>query len=200
EVRVIERIESFRAELEGHAFANPKVLEQPEVHIFETGVVDHVADPILVVEGALRRLAPLESATSANGIAAGFIERIDPPVLVGIAAVVSHGLLVIEAAVVKDPELAQSARKAAILSDTNVIGIPANVGGQSGLQLNQTADLPAAKDLSGDVLPAEEGQLVQKIRDKDVAVIELGRTPEIVGVVGVGDDVALVGTVVHGLA
>ena len=45
----------------------------------------------------------------------------------------------------------------------------------------------------------EEGQIVLPVDQSNLTRVELGRSPKIAGVVRVGNDVAIVRTVVHGL-
>src|SRR5215831_5040794 len=118
---MVQSIVSLGAELEAHMLTNGKGFEQPQVVVLEPGVVDHVANTGLMIEGAFGGRAPLQRATGPHGVAIGLVERIDPPVGVGVAAVVSHGLLVIEAAVVEDPILADTACQAAIDTNARVV-------------------------------------------------------------------------------
>ena len=58
-VRMIERIIGFGAELDARRFANPEILEQPDIVVLESRIVDQVANAVLVVKRALGRLGPL---------------------------------------------------------------------------------------------------------------------------------------------
>src|SRR5439155_22045191 len=92
------------------------------------------------------------------------------------------------------------APEAAVLASAGVVVTHTDAAGQAGLELCQTADLPSAGYFAGQiVLAAEERQVVKAIDHQDVTGIELGRPPEIVRVVSVRDNIALVGTIVFAL-
>src|ERR1043166_9164112 len=74
-VRVIKGIVGLGAELEARGFANFEVLEQTQIPILETGVVDLIANAVLVVERALGRLAPLQCAARAYRVTAAWTTR-----------------------------------------------------------------------------------------------------------------------------
>src|SRR5438105_4856923 len=120
-VGMIEHVERFGAELEADALGDREFLEQPHVPIVETRVVDQVANPILANESSGSRRRPFQSASGSDGVAVGFIERINPPISIAVSAVMSHGLLVIDAAVIEGPELAENASQTSVLSDAGVI-------------------------------------------------------------------------------
>src|SRR5262249_38247946 len=153
---------------EAHPLAHHEVLKQPQIHIFKTGVVDQVANTRLMGELSFRRLRPFQSAARTDRVAVRLVERIDPPIGVGVAPVVSHRLLIIERCVVEHPEFSYASRQAAIIAHTPIIGAPADVRWKSRLELDQAADLPSAEDLAAQVLSPEERQLVEEVGDENV--------------------------------
>src|SRR5262249_25816813 len=87
-----------------------------------------------------------------------------------------------------------------IQPDAGVIGAAGDAARIPGLKLRDAAKLPSAEHFSNEVgLAPEEWELVEVIRNEHVARIELGGPVQIVGVVGVGDYVALVGSIVRAL-
>src|SRR5205823_4563374 len=56
-VRVVEGIECLGAELKSGAFGDRELLEQAEVNVVETRIVDQIANALLMVERAGRRLS-----------------------------------------------------------------------------------------------------------------------------------------------
>src|SRR5450759_5465027 len=91
---------------------------------------------------------PFAGAAGTGSWAASFVEGIDPPVGVGVAAVVGHRLLVIDAAVIEHPVIADAAGQAAIDSNAGVVRAAADAGRGPRLILDQAADLPAAEHLA----------------------------------------------------
>src|SRR6185312_2645801 len=81
-----------------------------------------------------------------------------------------------------------------------VVVADADAARRTGLELRDAADLPAAQKLTRQIiLIAKQRQLIEEVGDQDMPAVELRRTPEIVGVVGIRDNIALIGAVVHAL-
>src|SRR6266404_833942 len=112
-----------------------------------------------------------------------------------------HLIRVIDATAIKSPVLNGSAVHAAVLADSGVILVPADLGGRAALCLENSADLPATQHLASEMgLATEQRQFVEEVRDKHVTNIEVGWRPESVGVVGIGNDVPLVRSIIRTLA
>ena len=98
-----------------------------------------------------------------------------------------------------NPELT-AVGHAAVLADARIVVAGRNRTRGAGLELRNAAKLPAAKHLAcGAVLVFHERQLVDVVDDHDVANIEIRLSPQVMGIVCVGDDVALGGAIVHAL-
>src|SRR5665213_4626200 len=97
------------------------------------------------------------------------------------------------------PELAlRSATEAAVFSNARIVGIHSDAAWRSCLELGEAAKPPTAENLGRKrVLGAKERKRPDVVDDHHVPRVVLRRSVEVAGVVGVGNDVTVVGAVIH---
>ena len=76
----------------------------------------------------------------------------------------------------------------------------ADIGRQATLELSDTAHLPAAQKLSAQAAVLKERQFIQETGHENMLGVELRWSPQVVRVVGVRDDVALIRAIIRALA
>src|SRR6185312_1095390 len=186
-VRVIDEVECFRPELESSGVVNCERLKQSQVPVLEAGLINQVPD-ILVAERAGSRRN--EDRASVR------IARREPlaRILASIGCKLAKNLR-IPGDVIKLARI--TASEAAILADANKIVLLSDAARRAALELCEAADLPAAENLAGKtLLAAEDRQLIEIVEHQHMAAVEFRRSPQVVGIVGVRNHIALVRSVV----
>src|ERR1700745_1005686 len=94
-----------------------------------------------------------------------------------------------------------SPAQASGLANASIVVAQPDTTRRPGLCLEDAADLPTAQDLAGEVLIGlQERQLVQEVYDQHMPAVEFRRPIQVVCVVCVWNDVALVRPVIRALA
>src|SRR5579885_75892 len=190
-VRMVERIIGLRPELESGPFVDGEPFEEAQVPVIEPGVVDGVTDPFLMIEGAFRRLRVQRRTIGKRGLEP--VERI-----VLSTSVVGH-LIEVSDWSVFNPVLPDAAHTA-VQTDADEVVAGSDAAWRAGLRLEDAADLPPAGDLSVPVLlRAQERQFVEEVGDEVVSRTKFRRSLQVMLIVCVWNDIALIRSVVHAL-
>src|ERR1051325_1269745 len=183
---MVEDIVGFGAELEANGFGDGDSLKETHVPVLEARLVDEVANA-LVHEGSGCWLSEDRAAIgirSGKPLTAGAKRTNDFRRSIHIPVLTVHAATIVR-----------------VKAYTCIIDAGSHTARQTGLELRNSADLPAAKGLArqGRRRVAEERKLIKVVDDEYVPSVELGGPPKHARVVSVGDDIALVRTIVHAL-
>src|SRR5579872_1941023 len=187
---MIGEVESLRTELEASGLTDGELLEQSNIPILKSGLVDLVANALLQIESARGRRRKDRLAVRVRG----------GEILVGAVAARRELSQDLRRAV-PHPVLARiAATEAANLPDAGVIVAAADATWRPRLELRSTANLPASQKLAGEVVVgAEKRQRVDIVDHYDVTRVELRGPPQVARVVAVGNDVAVIRAAIHAL-
>src|SRR6266849_8177804 len=166
-IRVVDEVVRLGAELETCFLGNGERLEQPEVPVLVSGLVDQVANA-LGVESSGRRLGkdrgvePL--AVGAEG-PDDFRSAADDPVLAVLTAT-----------------------EVGVQAHSGVVRGACHAAGQASLELCDAGDLPPSQHLAAQRrVVFEEWQVVEVVEDEDVTSVEFRRAPQHAYVICVRD-------------
>src|SRR6185369_9350339 len=188
QVRMIGEVICFRPKLESASFINCELLEQGQIPILNAGCVNRVAHARLQIERTGRRLGSARREVSGRS---GGCYRSGKRSGVDSDGPTQNPILTLRAA---------SAAETAELANSGKIVIGCDPAGRPCLELGCAGNLPAAEQLPGElVVILKERQIVKVVENQDVACVVFGRTPQVAGVVSVGDDISVVGTTIHAL-
>ena len=186
---MVDEVECLGAKLQTSPFVDRERLEQPQVPVLKAWLVNAVADVLRRVKRAfLWRGKDRRAIRVLHGKPLSWVLR---PALGELAK--NFGIPV------DDPILAvHTAPKVCVLADAGGVITAGNAARQASLKLSEAADLPAAEHLPGEIgLAVKEGQLIEVVDHYDMPGVELRRSPQIVRVVGIRDDIPLVGAIIH---
>src|SRR5581483_507580 len=146
-VRGVDEIERLGAELQAGPLVNRKPLEQPQVPVLVAGTIKQVADPLRVERPRRGRGEDRRAVCILHGEPLSWVLRTAGRELTGDGGGSFHYPVL----------AADPASEVPVLPRTGVIGAAGHAARQTGLELGDAADLPAADQLAGQIgAPAEK--------------------------------------------